>query len=276
MNDHDMDERLRSWAHSAADPTAPDDLRRQVLAIPSTEANEPRRRRLWLLPGPKPTAGAEERHEQTRFAASTRTDHNGGTRSMFSTTKLFAMAASVALFAALTLALPLGHQQDPVTPGAEAPAFGEMTSFTGEMELLGQDRVGTVDGSSTTGEQWTARFTTNDPRYSGLTTGFHNFYQSDPGPGFVRVHTSRQFTEDPDGTWLSTGHGYQDPETTGVTWVTQSTGEGTYEGLSAISICEQEDGSTAMQCHGIIFEGEWPEFPSDAPDEIPAPYLMSD
>ena len=272
MSDRDMDERLRTWAHSPVEPEAPEELRRQIFAIPPTETTTPRRRWRWFLPGPKPTAGAEERHDQAWWPASTSANHIGGTRSMFSATKLLAMAASVALFGALTLALPLSQQQDPVTPGAEAPAFGEITSFTGEMEVLGQDRVGSVDGISTTGEQWTTRLTTTDPRFSGLATGFHNLYQADQGPGFVRAHTSRQFTEDADGTWLSTGRGYQDPETTGVTWVTHSAGEGTYEGLSAISICEQADGSTAMECHGIVFEGEWPEFPSEAPTEVHAAY----
>lgn len=195
---------------------------------------------------------------------------------MFSATKLLAMAASVALFGALTLALPLSQQQEAQTPGAELPQLGAITAHTGEMEILGQDQVGSADrfdwGYSSTGEQWTTRLTTTDSRYSGVTTGFHNVLQRRPGDGFVRVHSSRVFTNDEDGTWLSTGYGYQDPETTGVTWVTQATGEGTYEGLSAIDICAQENGSTTMACHGIVFEGEWPEFPSEAPTEIPAAY----
>ena len=57
MSEHDTEERLRSWAHSPVEASAPDDLRRQVLAIPTTETAT--RRRLWYLPGPKPTAGAE-------------------------------------------------------------------------------------------------------------------------------------------------------------------------------------------------------------------------
>ena len=136
--------------------------------------------------------------------------------------------------------------------------------------------MGTADqfawGDSITGEQWTSRLTTTDQRYSGVATGFHNVLQRRPSVGFVRVHVSRVFTKEADGTWLSTGYGYQDPETTGVTWVTQSTGEGTYEGLSAIDICAQENGSNTMACHGIVFEGEWPEFPSEAPTEIHRAY----
>ena len=196
---------------------------------------------------------------------------------MFSATKLLAMAASVALFGALTLALPLGHRQDALTPAAESLALGEITSFSGEMELLGQDRAGSTDafdwGYSSTEEQWTTRLTTTDPRYSGLVTGYHSLYQHRPGVGFVRVHTSRVFPEDADGTWLSTGYGYQDPKTTGVTWVTHSAGEGAYEGLSSVNTCQQENPSAAMECHGIIFEGDWPAFPSDAPAEIPVAYI---
>ncbi len=88
------------------------------------------------------------------------------------------------------------------------------------------------------------------------------------------MHLSRMFTEDEDGTWLSRGYGYLDPDTTEFTYVTRSTGEGTYDGLSAIDICVQENGATTMRCHGIVFEGEWPEFPSDAPAAVPAAYGM--
>ena len=104
MSDHDIEERLRAWAHSPVERTAPDGLRRAVLAIPATEAATPRRRWPRFRPGPKPTAGAEVRHDQARWPASATNDHTGGTRSMFSATKLLAMAASVALFGALTLA----------------------------------------------------------------------------------------------------------------------------------------------------------------------------
>ena len=196
---------------------------------------------------------------------------------MFSATKLFAVAASVALFGALTVALPLGQQQDATTPGAEAPTLGEITSYTGEMEVLGKDQIGTRQefdwGFGRSGEQWTTRLTTDDPRYSGLVTGIHNSHQLESGGAFLVTHTSRMFTEDEGGTWLQTGYGYQDPEATRVTYVTQSTGEGIYEGWSAFDVCEQTAGADGLVCRGIIFQGDWPESAGEAPPVIPELHL---
>lgn len=194
---------------------------------------------------------------------------------MFSATKLVGIAAAVALFGAMMLVVPFGSQ-DTQAPAAPAPEMGEVTAFTGGIQLLGQDRTGTFErydwGKSSSGEQWTFRLTTTDPRYSGVGTGFHNVYEVGPDRTVLRVQNGRLFTKDEDGTWLSTGYSYQDPETTAITYVTNSTGEGTYAGLSAYSICEQGNGSYELECHGIVFEGEWPELPSDTPTEVQAAY----
>lgn len=195
---------------------------------------------------------------------------------MFSATKMVGIAAAVALFGALMLALPFGTQ-DTQVPAAVVPDLRGITPWTGEMHVKGKDTMGSAErydwGSSRTDEQWTTRLTTTDPRYSGLVSGLHSYYEVNPGDGFVRVHKSRLFTDEDGGTWLNSGYGYQDPETSVVTYVTHATGEGVYAGLSAIGICEQQDGSAIMECRGITFEGEWPPFPSDAPDEIPAVWL---
>lgn len=279
MSDRDVDPRLHAWVRSPVEPTAPDELRRQVLAIPATEPTTRQRRWIRLRPGSQPTAGADQGRDESRLPALTATRDSGGTRSMFSATKLVAAAASVALLGAVTLAVPFSRQQPTQAPGAEAPAaafLGEFSSYTGKMEMLGQDELGSARsfdwGSSTTGEQWTTRLTTTDPRYSGLVTGIHNYYQARSGGPYVRVHTSRVFAEESDGTWISSGHGYQDAETSAVTWVTHSTGEGVYEGLTALNLCVKAPGARDMDCHGIIFEGQWPELPSAAPTEVDEAY----
>lgn len=274
MSDYDMDTRLRSWARSASGRPAPAELRRLVHDIPANEPTTRRRRWRSFLPARRPTAGADERG--SRAESTLAIDSTGGIRTMFSATKLVGIAAAVALFGALTLALPFGSQ-DSQLPAASAPSLGGITPWTGEMRILGKDTMGSAEGydwgSSMTDEQWTSRLTTTDSRYSGLVTGLHSYYEVNPGDGFTRVHTSRVFTNDDGGTWLSSGYGYQDPETSSVTYVTHSTGEGIYAGLSGFGICEQQYGSLTMECHGITFEGEWPAFPSAAPDEIPAIWL---
>lgn len=233
-----------------------------------------RRRRFWFLPARKPTAGADEREQ--RAEPNPTIDSTGGTRTMFSATKLVGMAAAVALFGALALALPFGSQ-DTQPAAAPAPSLRQVTPWTGEMHVLGKDTMGSAEsydwGSSMTDEQWTSRLTTTDSRYSGLVTGLHSYYEASPGDGLLRVHTSRIFNDEDGGTWLSSGYGYQDPETSVVTYMTRSTGEGVYAGLSAIGICEMPPNSFTMECRGITFEGAWPEFPSEAPDEIPAVWL---
>ena len=81
------------------------------------------------------------------------------------------------------------------------------------------------------------------------------------------------FSRDDDGRWLTTAHGYQGSEPSAITDVAHSIGEGAYEGLSAMVTCEQALGSAKWACDGIIFEGEWPELPAEAPEEVPAIHL---
>ena len=268
----DLGPDFRSWLDDV--PPMPPGLPQHTV----DEAGRTRQRRRW--PGfthrLKPTAGTQGWRDRAPSPAYTTTDHMGGTRSMFSATKLLAVAASVALFGALTLTVPTGQLPVAVAPGAEVPALDKMTSFTGELEVLGKDQIGTTAefdwGFGRTGEQWTTRLTTTDPRYSGLTTGLHNNHQMASGGPYLAVHTSRMFTQEAGGTWLQAGYGYQDPETNQVTYVTQSSGEGVYDGLSAIDVCIQSEGADRMTCSGIVFEGEWPETPVEAPGAIPERY----
>ena len=193
---------------------------------------------------------------------------------MFSATKLVGIAAAVALFGALMLVVPLGPPDaDPV---ADAPAVepGEIIPFSGGMRVLGQDGAPEIErfdwGESRVGEQWTVRLENmSDARLNGVATGFHNVYGVGPRKTYLRSYRGRLFTKDENGTWLETGHGYQDPETTSVHYRSQLVGEGSYEGLFAIMSCDQESFSGGWNCEGVIFEGGLPELPEVAPDTIP-------
>jgi hypothetical protein len=123
-------------------------------------------------------------------------------------------------------------------------------------------------GTTQMGEQWTVRMETDDPQMSGVSTGYHNVYVVGPDDTDLRTYNARLFTKE--GSWLETGRGYQDPRTTGIHYQSYMTGEGAYEGLSAIRSCGQETFSPVFRCEGVIFEGGLPEAPADAPDEIPS------
>ncbi len=281
MSTHDFETRLRSWARAGSDRPAPAELRQQVLDFPTTEpsASHRRRRRLWFLPVRAPTAWAPDGHEHGQPAAST-TESNGrldaprgGTRTMFSTAKLVGLAAALALFAALALAVPLNPPQSGPAPAAPAFEPGEITPYTGKLRVLGQDVTPNPEGfdwgEAHMGEQWTVRLEMSDPRMSGVASSFHNVYTVTPDKTYLRTYKARVFTENPDGTWLETGRGYQDPETTGIQYQSYLEGEGAFEGLFAISSCGQQRFSANFDCEGVILEGGLPETPAEAPDEVP-------
>jgi hypothetical protein len=267
----DLGPDFRSWLEDV--PPMPPELPARTLD--ETRHTRQRRRWLWFLPGPKPTAGADDPGSQDQLVSTN--DDYGGTRLMFPAARFIAIAASVALMGALTLALQLGFEEGTAVPAAQAPYAAEITPYTSVMETLGQDRTVEVErldwGNIKSGEQWTARYTSSDPRMSGVATSFSNVYEVGPSKTYLRVYTGRLFTRDEDGRWLQKSYGYQNPETTAITYITHSTGEGAYAGLSAYDTCEQKQYSARWDCHGVIFEGEWPEFPPEAPEAIPEIHL---
>lgn len=135
-----------------------------------------RRRRLWFLPGRKPTAGADEPEDQPRATDRMTSGQMpapiGGTRAMFSATKLVGIAAAMAVFGALLVAGPLGTPSEDSAPAAAPVAdHGEISRFTGTMRFLdtedsGEEPVSTrYDwGEAITGMLWSraSRRTTRD------------------------------------------------------------------------------------------------------------------
>lgn len=193
---------------------------------------------------------------------------------MFSATKLVGIAAAVALFGALMLAVPFGPQQEVRTPAAEIPADGRVTTFTSEMTAL-DHAVGDVEHLTDSlvykpGEQVILKITSSDPRMTGVVTGFQNVYEVGPLKTRLNAWTGRLMTDG--GSWLQSARGYQSPDST-VQLTTYSIGEGAYEGLAALYSCEQPSFFADWTCHGAITEVGWPEFPGEAPDEIPEIWL---
>ncbi len=193
---------------------------------------------------------------------------------MISATKLVGIAAAVALFGALTLALPFGSQQDTQTPAAPAVDPGGITSYSGTSKVLGQNHMGTAEqldwGTSREGEQWTSRMETTDSRMSGLSTCYSNVYETgEGGLGWLRTFNCRFVTREDGGTWREVGQGYMDPESTAIHYQYQMVGEGTFEGLYAIQRCDAPKYGVTFQCEGVIFSGGLPPMPDAAPEAIP-------
>ena len=263
----DLGPDFRSWLRDV--PEAPADLPARTVA--QTRHTRQRRRWLWFLPGPKPTAEADQNQDRDERAAPM-IEPTGGTRTMFSATKMVAIAAAIALYGAVMLAGSLNQPPDAPVPGAPAFEPGEITPISGTLRVLGQDNAGMITrydwGETVEGEQWTVRITTDDPRFSGVNTGYHNLYAVGPDSIDLRTYNGRFFTKE--GSWLTTGRGYQNPLTGGIQYQEYAIGEGALEGLSAITSCGQEQFSNMFQCEGVIFEGGLPEMPAEAPADIPA------
>lgn len=251
-------------------PHPEDSVRRAMAQIHRTRQ---RRRWLWFLPGPKPTAGAEGQADGTRPAPGIHI--HGGISNMFSATKVVGITAAAALLGAFLLAVPPIQTETTIVPAAPSFEPGEVTSYSGELHILGQDRAATIErfdwGNVKTGEQWTTRLTMSDPRVTGVSSGFQNVYEV--GPEKTRLHawTGRLFTKE--GSWLESSHTYQDPQTTGLQVQTYRVGEGVYEGLYTVEQCSQPKLSGDWDCEGVILEGGLPEAPGEAPTEIPEIHL---
>ena len=191
---------------------------------------------------------------------------------MFSATKVVAVAAAVALFGAVMLAVPQAPPSVEPVPGAPATTPGEVTPFAGSMRMLGPDNLGERTeydwGGIGIGEQYTARYTTDDARYSGLNSANYNVYVVGPDEIQLRVYNGRLFTKD--GSWQVFGRGYTHPETGLFTMQEYAVGEGPYEGLFALNTFTERAGESDLEMEGIIAEGGWPETPEDPPMELPA------
>jgi hypothetical protein len=191
---------------------------------------------------------------------------------MFSATKLVGLAAAVALFGIVMLALPVNPPQNQQAPSAQVPMHGEVTPFSGSMDMIGVDDMGVRTefdwGGMATGEQYTARYMNDDPRYSGLNSAYYAVYVIGPELIQLRVYNGRLFTKD--GSWQTFGRGYTHPETGLFTMQEYAVGEGPYEGLFALNTIQERSGVDELDMEGVIFEGGLPELPEEPPTEIPA------
>ena len=277
MNEHDMDPKLRSWARSRGDRPAPAELGRRVLDIPTDETTSPQRRRwLWFLPGPKPTAGADDQGHSTQPTAPTtptrelRLTPIGGTRTMFSATKLVAAAAVAAPSGALLLAGPFTTRpaEDPVEPTANTNDSAVFTLVSGQMPDLTKDDQGASQthdwGYLITDRLWTTTFELSDERPARVRSNFHALEWDWQGAHSI-------FHENDGGSWVGTGRSYLDPAATegglgaGQHMHFALQGQEGYEGLNAILAIDQAASDQPFEVTGAVTPFALPSMPGPAP-----------
>jgi hypothetical protein len=267
----DLGPDFREWMGDI--PPMPDDLPEHTLE--QTKRTRQRRSWLWFLPGPKPTAGAQDAQGRAGGPATMHGPRGllpapmGGTRTMFSATKLVGMAAVLALMGGLMLAVPLNVTEES-PPAATTPDPADyLTTVSGTATLRSTDRDGDVeygvvgpDGIGYMDEIYTGEIDTDDPRLDGRMRSTSNMYAH-------HGQATRSLTiylENDGGSWVGTGYGYQDPETTGYhnRWVLH--GEGGYEGQHAVIDMDQSTFSVPFEVSGVIVSGDLPPMPDPAPE----------
>lgn len=246
MSEHEIDRRLRSWARSSTTNETPMELRERVREISTTD---------------RPT---DERHRPRLI------QRNGGTRSMFSATKLFALAASIALIGVMIVSRPFSAPA-PEVPAATTTDPGGISKYSGSMRPFDQQDEGTIEvfdwGSRIEGERWSARMEMDDPRVSGTSACLGNAFVTDSGAGWLRATSCRLFNEG--GTWHVTSHGYLAPRSGGIHYQQRLVGEAGYDGLFAVQRCDMDARTALFDCEGAVFEGGFPDAPAEAPAELP-------
>lgn len=181
----------------------------------------------------------------------------------------------------------LGHEARGVIFPGELPPYpvldgvDEPITWTGEIDpadYAGFTSEATIGGAYGTGQSslgdfgtqvrealyWDMAVESTDPRMTGIQESVFNYdtfaFQS---PG--RVQTSVERTVNDDGAWTSTSWGYEHPETGALHVVSQATGTGELEGLSAISITSTGNRSAVLETDGVIFPGQLPPYPGELP-----------
>jgi len=147
------------------------------------------------------------------------------------------------------------------------------TAINGTMTVLGEvasPEIATspdVPQERGTGWVFKVRLDTNDPRLSGTFDPDHNYFTASPGlmDGTVWSVTGR-LTND-GGSWRFEGQGFAQPGKSFAAnnhYVGMYTGEGGYEGLSAMTF-QLPKGSGRWDITGVLFPGPMPEFPPPMP-----------
>lgn len=251
------------------DAPSPHAARNVSQAMAEIHRTGQRRHWLWFLPGPKPTAGADD---HARQATPTMTDHRtGGTRSMFSATKLFAGAATVALLGVLVVSGPFAGEPRPETTSSIGADPGEISRYSGVLRLMKNHDPGTIEytdwGSRMEGGRLSATHEMDDPRVSGISHCNYSQFTTDNGAGWLRANNCRLFNDE--GSWHSMSRGYLAPGNGGVHYQHEMVGEGGYDGLFAVQRCDMPAQTATMECEGAVYQGGFPDTPAEAPDTPP-------
>jgi hypothetical protein len=209
---------------------------------------------------------------------------NQGGSSMFSALKFGVAAALVALFGGLLAIAVVEPQQSYApaavaseSPSAEATA-GPATAVSGRIYPGVVTRSADIETQPDVPQEiwsdyvWEFRAATTDPRLNGTFEFHQNIYEflaDDMFSGTVHSGTGR-ITND-GGSWVSEFQGFAQPGKNAyhnASFALSFTGEGGYEGLSAMLLMTPIPGSH-WEVEGILFPGSFPEPPAAVdPPEI--------
>jgi len=205
------------------------------------------------------------------FAAVTTQSPRWRFQSMFSATKFVVAGVIVALFGGFLLAGVLTQQSEETAPivGATSSATADeagsgAVTVSGSRRLLGDHGPGAepiVGGMAKGRSEGHSDLLMDDPRLTGEFWHGRNWHVFE---GAV-VDTGTVSLETEDGGWAGTSIGCADCSAARKRLeYAQLTGEGAYEGLSAILyFAELERGAKWHPVHGVIFSGDLPPFPRD-------------
>ena len=275
MIDERFAARISSWLRGSDRPARQpnDNVARAMGHIHQTRQ---RRRWLWFLPGPRPTAGAKAEQDLDQESPPTSSQGKsvpapiGGTTTMISATKMIGLAASLALVGALALALPANQPEGSVGPAAAPAEPAEMAPFSGTMRTLSIDDYGeTVAhdwGRALMDQQWTFEHDFDDERLNGMGRSRVNDHRIAGSSGGPKSFTL--YIENDGGSWVGTGRAYNGVNGGGWHHQTVLTGQGGYEGLTAILAADQSAQSSVLEVSGVMFTGGLPPLPEAAPTEF--------
>ncbi len=266
----DLGPDFRSWMRET--PAMPPELPTRTLD--ETRHTRQRRRWLWFLPGPKPTAGAGGRSDRIRPTAPTTTIRFGGTSTMISPAKLVTGAAVAALMGALLLARPFTSQEvsDQASPAgpSDEPI---VTLVSGQMSgRFDQDSPGKTEatdwGYSVTDALGTFQLDTSDERLSGplrMRTDYYARSGYEYGPFAFTV-----YLENDGGSWDGSGVAYLDPIATegdpgGAHMQAVLSGQDAYQGMTAILAMDTQGWSSDWAVSGSLQPFQLPPAPEAAP-----------
>jgi hypothetical protein len=269
----DLGPEFRAWMDDG--PPMPDDLLERTLR--RTQDTRQRRRWLWFLPGPRPTAGAGDERATTQRPApileygGLMPAQIGGTRTMLSATKVIGLAAVAAVAGALLLTVPGNVERDEALPAARLDGPVEITPVSGTFGVMGQERVGDcqeleADWFACTNDVWIGKNDFDDDRLDGMLVSRHNRYAISERSYAAQSLTT--FIENGGGSWAGSGYAYQDPTTSGLHYRMVLHGQDGYEGLTAIIDLDQSGFSSMFRASGVIVGPGLPEMPEPAPAEV--------